>query len=86
MDIMDVIREQEEIDALLFREEFMTDLERKTVMQLQDEAMGAYEHYDRKDSVEAMACIQAAMLAQIALALGQINTHLEAMSRRQEAS
>lgn len=61
----------------------MSDLERQTIMQLQDEALGAYE---RTGGVDAMQCMQAAMLAQIALELAQINKLLEAITKRVEES
>lgn len=85
MDIIDAIREQEAEIAFLLREEFgtMSDLERSTVLQLQDEALAAYE---RVGGVEAMQCSQAAMLAQIALELAQINTLLERIYKRVEES
>ena len=85
MNIIDVIHEQEADIAFLLREELneMTDLERSTVLQLQDEALAAYE---RVEGVEAMQCSQAAMLAQIALELAQINTLLEHITKRVEES
>lgn len=62
----------------------MSDAERHDIMQLQDEALGAYERVDAPGM--QWQCMQAAMLAQIALELSQINKLLEHNTKRVEES